>query len=104
MRSLHLSFLILLNFLILFPQNPVKENWKQLKTNSGREGYPLKKWTLLLENNSVDVVFSSETFEHIFNLEEERSTEYIDRAQKAGLISTRYLVNSYGRGEKHGNT
>ena len=41
---------------------------------------------------------------NIFNLEEERSTEYIDRAQKAGLISTRYLVNSYGRGEKNGNT
>lgn len=41
---------------------------------------------------------------NIFNLEEERSTEYIDRAQKAGLVSTRYLANSYGRGEQHGNT
>jgi len=41
---------------------------------------------------------------NIFNLEEERSTEYIDRAVKAGLISTRQLVNRLGTGDKHGNT
>lgn len=41
---------------------------------------------------------------NIFRLEEERSTEYIDRAEKAGLISTRQLVNSLSTGDKHGNT
>ena len=37
---------------------------------------------------------------NIFHLEEERSTEYIDRAEKAGLISTRNL----SIGDKHGKT
>jgi len=41
---------------------------------------------------------------NIFNLEEERSTEYIYRAEKAGLISIRQLTNSLGTGDKNGTT
>jgi hypothetical protein len=30
---------------------------------------------------------------NIYHLEDERATEYIDRAEKDGLISTRYIPN-----------
>ncbi len=41
---------------------------------------------------------------NIFYLEEERSTEYIKRAEDSGLIKTRIVDNTFGTGEKHGNT
>lgn len=32
---------------------------------------------------------------NIYNLEDERTTEYIDRAEKDGLISIRHIPNKY---------
>jgi hypothetical protein len=36
---------------------------------------------------------------NIYLLEDERVTEYIDRAEKDGLISTRHLPNTIRKGE-----
>lgn len=36
---------------------------------------------------------------NIYLLEDERTTEYIDRAEKDGLISTRQLPNTLRKGE-----
>jgi hypothetical protein len=36
---------------------------------------------------------------NIYLLEDERTTEYIDRAEKDGLISTRYIPNKLRKGE-----
>jgi len=36
---------------------------------------------------------------NIYFLEDERATEYIDRAEKDGLISTRYIPNKLRKGE-----
>ncbi len=42
---------------------------------------------------------------NIFYLQEERATEYIQRAEQSGLIKTRYVDSNILRtGEKHGNT
>ena len=41
---------------------------------------------------------------NIFYLEEERATEYIQRAEKSGHIKTRLVANTFGTGEKHGNS
>lgn len=41
---------------------------------------------------------------NIFYLEEERATEYIHRAEKSGHIKTRLVANTFGTGEKHGNS
>ncbi|MEX5523394.1 hypothetical protein, partial [Bacillus cereus] len=36
---------------------------------------------------------------NIYLLEDERTTEYIDRAEKDGLISTRHIPNKLRKGE-----
>jgi hypothetical protein len=36
---------------------------------------------------------------NIYLLEDERATEYIDRAEKNGLISTRHIPNKLRKGE-----
>jgi hypothetical protein len=36
---------------------------------------------------------------NIYLLEDERATEYIDRAEKDGLISTRHIPNKLRKGE-----
>jgi hypothetical protein len=36
---------------------------------------------------------------NVYLLEEERATEYIDRAEKNGLISTRHISNKIRKGE-----
>ena len=41
---------------------------------------------------------------NIFYLEEERATEYIQRAEESGLIKTRRINTKFGTGEKHANT
>jgi hypothetical protein len=42
---------------------------------------------------------------NIFYLQEERATEYIQRAEQSGSIKTRYVDSNILRtGEKHGNT
>jgi hypothetical protein len=42
---------------------------------------------------------------NIFYLEEERATEYINRAEQSGYIKTRFVDSNILRtGEKHGNT
>lgn len=41
---------------------------------------------------------------NIFYLEEERATEYIHRAEISGHIKTRIVANTFGTGEKHGNS
>jgi hypothetical protein len=41
---------------------------------------------------------------NIFYLEEERATEYIQRAEQSGLIKTRRVNTKFGTGEKHANT
>jgi hypothetical protein len=36
---------------------------------------------------------------NVYYLEDERATEYIDRAEKEGLISTRHIPNKLSKGE-----
>ncbi len=36
---------------------------------------------------------------NVYYLEDERSTEYIDRAEKDGLISTKHIPNQIRKGE-----